>query len=121
MICDFFAPCGSFPAAEVPEDWAVGVGDLSERQRRVTLEGIVFEGSISLFTHVPDFVSTAQHSAVQHCRTSSSRPSPLQHAAQEEFKIYQQLGAKHLSDLDKQRAEIRQFVYSEKQGTEARP
>jgi tetratricopeptide (TPR) repeat protein len=42
-------------------------------------------------------------------------------AAQEEFKIYQQLGAKHLSDLDKQRAEIRQFVYSEKQGTEARP
>jgi tetratricopeptide (TPR) repeat protein len=42
-------------------------------------------------------------------------------AAQEEFKIYQQLGAKHLSDLDKQRAEIRQFVYSEKQGSEARP
>ncbi len=42
-------------------------------------------------------------------------------AAQEEFKIYQQLGAKRLSDLDKQRAEIRQFVYSEKQGTEARP
>ena len=42
-------------------------------------------------------------------------------AAQEEFKVYQQLGAKHLSDLDKQRAEIRQFVYSEKQGTEARP
>lgn len=42
-------------------------------------------------------------------------------AAQEEFKIYQQLGAKHLSDLDKQRAEIRQFVYSEKQGGEVRP
>jgi tetratricopeptide (TPR) repeat protein len=42
-------------------------------------------------------------------------------AAQEELQIYQQLGAKHLSDVDKQRAEIRQFVYSEKQGTEARP
>jgi tetratricopeptide (TPR) repeat protein len=42
-------------------------------------------------------------------------------AAQKEFRVYQQLGAQHLSDLDKQRAEIRQFVYSEKQGTEARP
>jgi tetratricopeptide (TPR) repeat protein len=42
-------------------------------------------------------------------------------AAQEEFKVYQQLGAKHLSDLDKQRAEIRQFVYSQKQGAEAKP
>jgi tetratricopeptide (TPR) repeat protein len=42
-------------------------------------------------------------------------------AAQKEFRVYQQLGAQHLSDLDKQRAEIRQFVYSEKQGTEVRP
>jgi tetratricopeptide (TPR) repeat protein len=41
--------------------------------------------------------------------------------AEEEFKIYRQLGAQHLADLDKQRAEIRQFVYSEKQGTEAKP
>jgi tetratricopeptide (TPR) repeat protein len=41
--------------------------------------------------------------------------------AEEEFKIYRQLGAQHLVDLDKQRAEIRQFVYSEKQGTEAKP
>lgn len=41
--------------------------------------------------------------------------------AQEEFKIYQQLRAQHLSDVDKQRAEIRQFVYSEKPGTEAKP
>lgn len=41
--------------------------------------------------------------------------------AEEEFKTYQQLDAQHLSDLDKQRAEVRQFVYSEKQGTEARP
>ena len=37
--------------------------------------------------------------------------------AQAEFKIYQQLRAQHLSDLDRQRAEIRQFVYSEKQET----
>jgi tetratricopeptide (TPR) repeat protein len=36
--------------------------------------------------------------------------------AQQEFKIYEQLNAQHLSDIDKQRAEVRQFVYSEKQG-----
>ena len=41
--------------------------------------------------------------------------------AQEEFKVYQQLEAQHLTDLDKQRAEIRQFVYSEKPGGEAKP
>jgi tetratricopeptide (TPR) repeat protein len=41
--------------------------------------------------------------------------------AEGELKIYQQLRAQHLSDLDKQRAEIRQFVYSEKQGSEAKP
>ena len=34
--------------------------------------------------------------------------------AQEQFQIYQQLRAQHLADLDKQRADIRQFVYSEK-------
>jgi len=41
--------------------------------------------------------------------------------AQEELKVYQQLRAQHLSDLDKQRAEIRQFVYSEKQSGQATP
>jgi tetratricopeptide (TPR) repeat protein len=41
--------------------------------------------------------------------------------AQEELKTYQQLRAQHLSDLDKQRAEIRQFVYSARQGSEAKP
>jgi tetratricopeptide (TPR) repeat protein len=41
--------------------------------------------------------------------------------AEDELKIYQQLDAQHLSDLDKQRAEVRQFVYSEKQGAEAKP
>jgi tetratricopeptide (TPR) repeat protein len=41
--------------------------------------------------------------------------------AQQEFKVYQQLRAQHLSDLDRQRAEIRQFVYSEKQGAGTKP
>jgi len=41
--------------------------------------------------------------------------------AQEEFKVYQKLRAEHLSDLDRQRAEIRQFVYSEKQGAGTKP
>lgn len=40
---------------------------------------------------------------------------------QEELKIYQQLNAQHLSDLDKQRAEVRQFVYSEKQNAQTKP
>ena len=34
--------------------------------------------------------------------------------AQEQFQVYQQLRTQHLADLDKQRADIRQFVYSEK-------
>jgi Tfp pilus assembly protein PilF len=34
--------------------------------------------------------------------------------AQPEFQLYQELNAQHLSDIDKQRAEVRQFVYSEK-------
>jgi tetratricopeptide (TPR) repeat protein len=41
--------------------------------------------------------------------------------AQQELKVYQQLEAQHLSDLDKQRAEIRQFVYTEKTRSEAKP
>lgn len=36
--------------------------------------------------------------------------------AQAELAIYQQQRAQHLADLDKQRAEIRQFVYSEANG-----
>ena len=36
--------------------------------------------------------------------------------AQEQLQIYQKLRAQHLADLDKQRAEIRQFVVSEKGG-----
>jgi len=41
--------------------------------------------------------------------------------AQEEFKVYQELRAQHLSDLERQRAEIRQFVYSEQQPSETKP
>lgn len=41
--------------------------------------------------------------------------------AQQEFKVYQQLNEEHLSDVEKQRAEVRQFVYSEKQSGEAKP
>ena len=40
--------------------------------------------------------------------------------AQAQFEVYQQLRAQHLADLDKQRAEIRQFVYSEKDAPPAR-
>jgi tetratricopeptide (TPR) repeat protein len=41
--------------------------------------------------------------------------------AQEQFAIYQQLRAQHLAELDKQRAEIRQFVYSAQSTTSKRP
>jgi tetratricopeptide (TPR) repeat protein len=41
--------------------------------------------------------------------------------AQEEFKVYRDLRTKHLSELDRQRAEIRQFVFSEKQGAGTKP
>ena len=36
--------------------------------------------------------------------------------AQQQLQVYQKLRAQHLADLDKQRAEIRQFVISEKSG-----
>jgi tetratricopeptide (TPR) repeat protein len=41
--------------------------------------------------------------------------------AQAQFQVYQQLRAQHLADLDKQRAEVRQFVYSEKNEAPAKP
>ena len=37
--------------------------------------------------------------------------------AQQELQVYQQLRAQHLADLDRQRAEVRQFVYSAKDNT----
>jgi tetratricopeptide (TPR) repeat protein len=41
--------------------------------------------------------------------------------AQEQFEVYQKLRQQHLADLDKQRAEIRQFVYAEKDTASAKP
>ncbi len=40
--------------------------------------------------------------------------------AQGQFQIYQQLRAQHLAEIDKQRAEIRQFVYSAKASPESK-
>jgi tetratricopeptide (TPR) repeat protein len=40
--------------------------------------------------------------------------------AQEQFHVYQKLREQHLADLDKQRAEIRQFVYSAKDAPAAK-
>lgn len=37
-------------------------------------------------------------------------------SAQEQLQVYQRLRAEHMAELDKQRAEIRQFVYSAKDG-----
>lgn len=41
--------------------------------------------------------------------------------AQQQLEIYQRLRAQHLAELDEQRAEIRQFVYSAKDGANAKP
>jgi len=41
--------------------------------------------------------------------------------AQVEFEVYQKLREQHLAELDKQRADIRQFVYAEKDGPSAKP
>ena len=40
---------------------------------------------------------------------------------QEQLQVYQRLRAQHLAEIDKQRAEIRQFVYSAKNGPSAKP
>jgi tetratricopeptide (TPR) repeat protein len=41
--------------------------------------------------------------------------------AQAQFQVYQKLREQHLADLDRQRAEIRQFVFSEKDSPAAKP
>ena len=41
--------------------------------------------------------------------------------AQEQFQVYQQLRAQHQADLDKQIADVRQFVYSEKGDAAPKP
>jgi tetratricopeptide (TPR) repeat protein len=40
--------------------------------------------------------------------------------AQEQFAVYQKLREQHLAELERQRAEIRQFIYSEKNGPSAK-
>jgi tetratricopeptide (TPR) repeat protein len=40
--------------------------------------------------------------------------------AQEQFQIYQKVRAEHMADLDRQRADIQQFVYSAKDGPSAK-
>jgi tetratricopeptide (TPR) repeat protein len=40
--------------------------------------------------------------------------------AQEQFQIYQKVRTEHMADLDRQRAEVRQFVYSAKNGPAAK-
>jgi tetratricopeptide (TPR) repeat protein len=41
--------------------------------------------------------------------------------AQEQFQVYQKIREQHLADLDKQRAEVRQFVYAAKDGSAVKP
>ena len=41
--------------------------------------------------------------------------------AQKELEVYQKLREQHLAEIDKQRADIRQFVFSEKDGPSAKP
>ena len=41
-------------------------------------------------------------------------------ARRQQFQVYQQLRAEHLAEVDKQRADIRQFVYSAKDGPTAK-
>lgn len=41
--------------------------------------------------------------------------------AQKEFDVYQKLRAEHLAEVDKERAEVRQFVYSERPAPSAKP
>lgn len=41
--------------------------------------------------------------------------------AQEQLEVYQRLRVQHLADLDKQKADIRQFVYSAKDNPSAKP
>jgi len=41
--------------------------------------------------------------------------------AQREFAVYQKLRAEHLAEIDKERAEVQQFVYSEKSDSSTKP
>ena len=41
--------------------------------------------------------------------------------AQKEFAVYQRLRAQHMAEVDKERAEVKQFVYAAKTGTSTKP
>ena len=41
--------------------------------------------------------------------------------AQKEFEVYQRLRAQHLAEVDKERAEVQQFVYAEKAASSTKP
>jgi Tfp pilus assembly protein PilF len=41
--------------------------------------------------------------------------------AQQEFALYQKLQAEHMAEVDKERAEVKQFVYSEKPSSVTKP
>ena len=41
--------------------------------------------------------------------------------AQEEFTVYQKLRAQHLAEVDKERAEVQQFIYSDKSASSNKP
>jgi len=74
---------------------------------------------------VPEYVRALAHNADladAHYRLGQAYVHTGQKdRAQEQFEIYQKLRAQHLADLDKQRAEIRQFVYSARTARGAKP
>jgi tetratricopeptide (TPR) repeat protein len=74
---------------------------------------------------IPEYLAALQHNpemADAHYRLGQAYVHTGQKdRAQEQLKIYQGLREQHLAELDRQRAEIRQFVYSAKDGASAKP
>jgi tetratricopeptide (TPR) repeat protein len=74
---------------------------------------------------VPEYQAALQHDpdmADAHYRLGQAYVHTGQKdRAQEELQIYQGLRQQHLAELDRQRAEIRQFVYSSKDSAPAKP
>jgi tetratricopeptide (TPR) repeat protein len=74
---------------------------------------------------IPQYLAALEHSpdmADAHYRLGQAYVHTGQKdRAQEQLQIYQGLREQHLAELDRQRAEIRQFVYSAKDGPSAKP
>ena len=74
---------------------------------------------------IPEYVKALEindHLADAHYRLGQAYVhTSVKEKAQEQFQVYQQLRAQRLADLDKQIADIRQFVNSEKDETPAKP